>query len=170
MHDSSVRVSLTISDKSRNMEAHMADTIVSALWHDSVLVFDKMKSSINKMISQAKKFDQNHNEAIVLNEDLEHEARTAIFNGLDRFRSIKDRKTRLMKVETYAYWYLLKRIYGAVDVNRVVYDVYDAAGQNIGTYPAKIYFQEKSGLPKKHTFQSRRLDVSIEDLKGEKHK
>jgi len=170
MHDSSVRVSLTISKKTFNMESAVSNAIMSALWHDSVQIYEKMKSSISKMISQARKFDENHNEGIVLEGELEHVARAAIFKGLDKFRSIKDKKKRLMKAETYAYWHILKKIYGAVDVNRVAYDVYDASGGHIGTYSAKTYLQKKCSLPDNHTFQSRRLDVSIEDMKGDKNK
>jgi len=167
---SNSKVSLTILRKKCNMEAPLSRSVDSALWQDVEFVFKNMKHSISKMIAQARRFDQNRREGIFSEKGLEHEARTAIFNGLNRFRSTKDRQLRLMKAETYAYWYLLKQLYGSVDANRVVYDVHDASGRHIGTYPAKIYFQKKKGLPKNHTFLSRRLDVSIEDLKGDKNR
>jgi len=166
-----VQNSLTISKKTCNMKVRKSSAIKNALWRDAEHIFESMKSVITKMVIQAKRFDQTHREGVFSEEGLEHEARNAIFNGLDKYRSVKDRAIGLMKAETYAYWYLLKQIYGSVDANRVVYDVYDASGSHIGSYPAREYFQKKRReLPKGHTFQSRRLDVSIEDLKGDKNK
>jgi len=166
-----VKDSLTISSKMCNMKIRKSSAIKNALWRDAEYIFESMKPVITKMVTQARRFDQTHREGVFSEEGLKHEARSAIFNGLDKYRSVKNRALRLMKAETYAYWYLLKQIYGSVDANRVVYDVYDSSGSHIGTYPAKEYFQKKRReLPKVHTFQSRRLDVSIEDLKGDKNK
>lgn len=135
----------------------------AAVWNEVETLFHEMEVSIDRMVEQSLRFDHGYRgrEGVLGREDLESEAKMAIYDGLQRYCVVKDAEARAMKIKTFAYWFLLKRLYGAVDVNRVVYDVYDASGRYLATFPARAYYQKKSTLPD-HTFKSRRLDVDIE--------
>lgn len=126
------------------------------IWREAERLFNKMNPTISKLIDKLLRFDSGLDQA-----DLQQQAYLAIHQAVKKYRTIRAGKKSGMKVETYAYWYLQKHFHRTLDVDRVVYDVYDDSGRHVGSYHATNYYQKKSSLPEGHIVKTRRLDVDL---------
>jgi len=134
-------------------------SIDKKIWKEAERLFHKMNPTICKLMDRLLGFDSSLEQA-----DLFQQAYLAIHQAVKKYRTVRDGKKSNMKIETFAYWYLEKHFHRTLDVNRVVYDVYDSSGRHVGTYHARDYYQKKSSLPDEHVVKTRRLDVDLATL------
>jgi len=118
-------------------------------------VYNRMSPSIKKMIDKLERFDSSLDRC-----DLEQQAYLAIHDAVVNYRNFRDGAKVNMKIETYAHWHLLKHMHATVDANRVIYDVYDQSGEQIGSFHGKEYFQKKYNLPE-HSIKTRCAEIDM---------
>lgn len=130
-------------------------------WRDVQILYERMEPAINKLARRLMRFDDTLDF-----EDLKQQAWMALKVAVNKYRKGKGGQ---MKLETYAYWYLQKHFQLAVDVDRVIYDVYDKNGNHVESLRAREYTRRKKDMPPAHTVRSRRafVDLTRKDTDGD---
>lgn len=130
-------------------------------WRDVQILYERMEPAINKLARRLMRFDDTLDF-----EDLKQQAWMALKAAVNKYRKGKGGQ---MKLETYAYWYLQKHFQLAIDVDRVIYDVYDKNGNHVESLRAREYTRRKKDMPPAHTVRSRRtfVDLTRKDTDGD---
>lgn len=122
-------------------------------WRDVQILYERMEPAINKLARRLIRFDDTLDF-----DDLKQQAWMALKAAVAKYRKGKGGQ---MKLETYAYWYLQKHFQVAVDVDRVIYDVYDGNGNHVESLRGSEYTRRKKDMPPAHTVRSRRAFVDL---------
>lgn len=130
-------------------------------WRDVQILYERMEPAINKLARRLIRFDDTLDF-----DDLKQQAWMALKAAVAKYRKGKGGQ---MKLETYAYWYLQKHFQLAVDVDRVIYDVYDGNGNHVESLRGSEYTRRKKDMPPAHTVRSRRafVDLTRKDSDGD---
>ncbi|CAG1004204.1 hypothetical protein ANRL2_04350 [Anaerolineae bacterium] len=130
-------------------------------WRDVQILYERMEPAINKLARRLIRFDDTLDF-----DDLKQQAWMALKAAVAKYRK---RKGGQMKLETYAYWYLQKHFQTAVDVDRVIYDIYDGNGNHVESLRGSEYTRRKKDMPPAHTVRSRRafVDLTRKDSDGD---
>lgn len=130
-------------------------------WRDVQILYERMEPAINKLARRLMRFDDTLDF-----DDLKQQAWMALKAAVNKYRKGKGGQ---MKLETYAYWYLQKHFQLTVDVDRVIYDVYDGNGNHVESLRAREYTRRKKDMPPAHTVRSRRafVDLTRKDTDGD---
>ena len=121
------------------------------------LYFKKLKPSIMSLIRKARGFD-----STVDVEDLLDEARLAIFDGLLEFKRLRAKN---IKKKNFLFWFIQRRLFQKVDVNRVIYDVMNERGELVASLPAKEFFRKKGKFVDMKV-KSKNVFVDVENDNG----
>ena len=122
-------------------------------WRDVQILYERMEPAINKLARRIMRFDDTSSL-----EDLKQQAWMALKAAVTKYRKGKNGE---MKLETYAYWYLQKHFQLAVDVDRVIYDIYDKDGNHVKSLRGSEYVRHKKDMPLAHTVRSKRAFVDL---------
>ncbi len=122
-------------------------------WRDVQILYERMEPAINKLARRLMRFDDTSSF-----EDLKQQAWMALKAAVTKYRK---RKNGEMKLETYAYWYLQKHFQLAVDVDRVIYDIYDKNGNHVKSLRGSEYARRKKDMLPTHTVRSKRAFVDL---------
>ena len=135
--------------------------------HEAFLLWGKMQPSIKKIIKKVLGYNSSYEFDDYLNE-----AYVACIEALSKYRNgNNDADYRLlnatlsgkyMKEETFAFWFIEKRIYKMADVGEVTWAMYDPYGNYIDTIPNGEYRRIKRDKEDKgYAFVSKRITLNI---------
>jgi len=142
--------------------------------HEAFVLWEKMQPSIKKIVQKVLGYNGSYELNDYLNESYIAcvEALTKYRNGNNdadyRLHSATLGNNGSMKAETFAFWFIEKRIHKMADTGEVAWEVYDSSGNYKNTVFNGEYRRiKKNKEDKGYTFVSKRMTVSTNGNYGD---